>query len=403
MALKKAGRTGFTLANHQEALAGLVGELPRLVYIHGPEDYLRQTALEVVRQRWQENWPDGETLTLYAGEGADALSLADLMGELAGGGLFTRHKLVILRNAHKFLFRTGARGGRESEAGVASVLLERLENLPAGISLLLESSASPPANQTLGKRLLALARSIPCPLVGPREIPAWLAARSRELGKSLETEAGRLLLETQGTSLGFLASELEKLALFVHDRPRISAEDVGEFLTGTVEFDVWGLRQAVEKREADSALAYARKITSQGQRGPDGERSDADKSSHLALAGLLGQIPDLLRAGTARAEKLSPEEYALRENAHPWRSSRSLAPWLAARQFTAAGRYQLRELRSFLTLACDGVKRSHDTGGDPRLELELLALQITRKPVHPRPPDRSGREGEQPSPDFLPG
>lgn len=63
------------------------------------------------------------------------------------------------------------------------------------------------------------------PLKG-RDLTDWIIERARSLGKTLEREAVSLLAEATGGNLWFVASEIEKLALYAGERPAITARDV---------------------------------------------------------------------------------------------------------------------------------------------------------------------------------
>ena len=70
-----------------------------------------------------------------------------------------------------------------------------------------------------------------------------------------------------------------------------------------------------------------------------------------------------LRNGTVSAGDFAAEE--------------KLSPWRAGKLLEAAGRFELPELRRMVGLAADQLRRVHDTGGDPLLALESMAVKFT--------------------------
>lgn len=382
MAAKRTGgeRGGESLRDHRRALDEALAALPPLVVAYGDGDFLRAEAARLFRAAWLEKYPGGDMATLRgAGESRQA-GLADLTGELSGGSLFSREKLIVVRQAERILFPQAARraaaegeGEEEGESGSAGgrekLFLERLEKWPAAIWLFAESSQLP-KNRILGKRLAAAACLIPCPRPNQRELPEWLAGRVAAMGKKVEDEALDLLIRAHGGELGVLAGELDKLALFAGANDMIDVGMAREFFAGTVEFDIFGLSNAVEARDRRQAVLYARRIALQGTRDQRGKREDGERSAHKAMSILAGSVQGMVRARIAMARRLEAAAFAAEEK---------LSPWRAARVMEAAGRFQLTELRRMLGDVAGQLRRMHDTGGDPLLALETMAVRLTSR------------------------
>lgn len=375
MALKRSGaKPQATLQDHRRTLEQVRADLPGMVVVAGECEFLRAEATAVIRDAWLDKYPNGDTVIIRgAGDGRPA-TLADIAAEFSGGSLFAREKLIVVRQAEKILFPTSRAGADDApEASQKPAgdreksFLERLDNPPSLIWLVLET-AQLPKNRTLGKRLAEKCTVIPCPLPFPRDVPAWLSDRARSLGKSLTEEAADLLVRAHGQDLGVLAGEIDKLSLYAGEGKRIDAAMASEFLTGTIEFDVFGFTNAVEARQLEQAVFYARRITEQGTRDQRGKKEDGARSAHRVLAMLAGTVQGLLRARVAAARRLQPAEFAAAEKLSPWRAEKLLA---------ASTRFSLRELRIMARFAADQIRRSHDTGGDPLLALELMAVKFT--------------------------
>ena len=368
----KKGRDGATLREYQTALQSAREELPALIAVYGENEYLRTSAVSALRLAWFERYPEGDVALLRGSGEARVATLADITGELSGGSLFAREKLVVVRQAEKILFPSSS---EQNEAVAASgkagerekAFFQVLEKPSARTWLVLESSQLP-KNRNLGKRISEYCRLIPCPQPTPRDIPDFLHAKARELGHILDDAAADLLHRAYGVDLGILSTEMEKLALFAGEGAPIDAAMVGEFLTGTIEFDIFGFTNAVESRDSAQALFYARRIAMQGTRDQKGKKEDGEKSAHKVVAMLSTTLQNLLRARAARATGISSAEFA---------SSEKLSPWRAEKLMEASGRFSLRELRQMVSYAADQVRRSHDTGSDVTLSLELMAVRFT--------------------------
>ncbi|MCL2001522.1 MAG: hypothetical protein FWG74_08820, partial [Planctomycetes bacterium] len=285
-----------------------------------------------------------------------------------------REKLVLVRQAERLLFPRASQDEEEPADAAAPgsrerVFLESVERKSASIWLVLESSQLL-RNRILGKRLAASAFLIPCPVPTHFEIPGWLDERAAGLGKRLDTMAKELLVRAHGPDPGTLAGEIEKLALYANGNDDIDVGMVREFLTGSVEFAVFSLTNAIESRDREQAVFFARRIALQGMRDQRGRREDGERSAHRALAMLAGTVQGMLRAKVALARRLSAGDFAAEE---------ALSHWRAGKLLEAAGRFSMPELRRMTGMAADQLRRVHDTGGDPLVALETMAVKFTLK------------------------
>ena len=74
------------------------------------------------------------------------------------------------------------------------------------------------------------------------------------LGKKIAPEAARLLVSRAGGEARVLASELEKLASYVGDRPNIESKDVLDLVPQTAGEDFFAMTNALETRDAKGLL-----------------------------------------------------------------------------------------------------------------------------------------------------
>ena len=372
MALRK-GKDQAGMRDHQEALASARADLPPLIAVSGENEFLRARAVADIRDAWLARYPDGDIALLRGSGEARQANLPDITRELSGGSLFAKEKLVIVRQAERILFPQSSQAAESGETPAGKggdrekAFIERLEK-PGQLIWLVTETAQLPKNRTLGKRMAEHCLVVPCPTPTQRDIPVFLQARGRELGHGIDDAAVDLLMRAHGADLGLLSAEMDKLALFAGEGTDIDADMVGKFLTGTIEFDIFGFTNAVEARNAREALFYARRITMQGARDQKGKKEDGEKSAHRIMAMLAGTVQSLLRARVSLARGVDAGDFAAREK---------LSPWRAERLCQASRNFSLRELRVMAAFAADQVRRSHDTGGDVQLALELMAVKFT--------------------------
>ncbi len=377
MAQRKPGKEAAGLRQHQEAVDRYGSDLPKIAVLAGECEFLRSRAVAVCREAWGRRFPEGDQIVVRCSGEARPATLNDLARELSGGSLFGKEKLVVARDAGRILFPVATQNLDEPAAASShpssskprdreKAFVDCLEKPAARIWLLIET-AELPLNRTLGKRLRETALVAPCPQPNQRELVPWLQNQARESGKILMDDALDLLFRSHGSDPGLLASEVDKLILYADAAERIDAAMVGKFLTGSIEFEFFGYTNAIEQKNLPEALFYARRIALQGSRDQKGKRENAENSAHKILALLANTLQNLLRARLALAR---------RQDAYTFAGEAKIVPYRAEMLLAASGRYTPRELRRMLAYAADQIRRTHDTGGDVLLALELMAVKF---------------------------
>ncbi len=379
MAQRKPAKETVGLRQHQKARAAYRSAFPKVAVLTGDCEFLRSQAVADSREAWEAHFPGGDVVVVRCSGEARPVTLPDIVRELSGGSLFGKEKLVLVRDAGRVLFPTAGKGGDEAADTVPltansgnkprdreKAFVDCLEKPASRIWLLLET-ADLPQNRILGKRLKEHALIVPCPQPNQRELAPWLQERAKQAGKILADTALDLLFRSHGSDPGLLASEVDKLILFADAADRIDAAMVGEFLTGTIEFEFFGYTNAIEQKNLKDALFFARRIAIQGSRDQKGKRENAESSAHRILAMLATTLQNLMKARLAASRRL---------DAHAFAGEEKIAPYRAEMLLSSSLRYSPRELRRMLSYAAEQIRRSHDTGGDVLLSLELMAVQF---------------------------
>ena len=86
----------------------------------------------------------------------------------------------------------------------------------------------------------------------------------KEFGKTIEPQALKLLFERVGFHPVAVVMEMEKLALYVDDRPRITVDDLNLMVSRTREDAVFELTEALGKRDLAGALTILNNLLSDG-------------------------------------------------------------------------------------------------------------------------------------------
>ena len=92
----------------------------------------------------------------------------------------------------------------------------------------------------------------------------FVGRQLRQAGKQIEPRAREMILSRAGDNLRGLQQELEKLVLFVGDRPAIRAEDVDMMFTDCGEGWIFDLTRALCERDALAAIRQLSRLMAQG-------------------------------------------------------------------------------------------------------------------------------------------
>jgi DNA polymerase-3 subunit delta len=224
---------------------------PRPLYaLFGEDAYLRGASLDAILRTALGEDPDDMAVSRF--EGAKS-SLADVLDEVRTLPFLAPRRVAIVEDADPFV--TAHRKGLEAYA-------ER----PSATGVLVLSVKSWPSNTRLAKLVEKNGLAIDCKAPKEAELPAWLVqlAKGRE-GVKLDQDAAVLLVELVGAEVGLLASEVEKLAIYVGDLKAIRRDDVARMVgAGRVEA-IWGVIDAATTGRADEALVGLDRLLTSGE------------------------------------------------------------------------------------------------------------------------------------------
>jgi len=196
----------------------------------------------------------------------------------------------------------------------------------------------------------------------------------RATGKRLAPEAGELIARRAGADAAMLASELEKLCLYVGERPVIAPDDVRMVFRDMAESWIFDFTSALAARQLGRALPLLRGLIEQGEP-PLRLLAMIAREARLLL--LARECLDASLRGTWRADVsfntfqsrivplIDEETRSAFGNAHPF---------VLYRRFQDAARISARRLRDALLQLCDLDMRFKSSRGDPALLLEVFVI-----------------------------
>ena len=232
---KNRKQTGLTFSALRSALDQ--GKIAPLYLITGQEHFLAEEAARAISEAIESR--NGEcSRGLYHGDNVD---LATVLDNLRTPGLFSPTPLVIVSPAGRFV--------EKYQKGLGAYAVS-----PAPNSFLLLLVESVDARKKLAKEALKIGGIVACNRLYERDIVPWIMARTKSMKRQIDSAAASLLLEFLGTDLALLASELEKLAVYIGKRKKITANDVQSVSLRDRGRATYELSEAIGRRQPARAL-----------------------------------------------------------------------------------------------------------------------------------------------------
>jgi DNA polymerase-3 subunit delta len=171
-----------------------------------------------------------------------------------------------LTATHRYLLADGV---DRWSAKQAEPVIAVLGALPPDTTVVLVAREAPP-RLTAPKRLIDAVESAGGEVLRyaaprPRELPRWVVAEARRRGFELEPAAAKLLVERLGDATMRLATELDRLSVWVEPGGAVGVADLEAMIADTSEEVAWALSDAIVDQDPGAALAAAERLADQGE------------------------------------------------------------------------------------------------------------------------------------------
>jgi DNA polymerase-3 subunit delta len=230
-----------------------------LYVLYGADQFRLREELNRIRSGLDKNGDLAHNTVRLEARG---LSVSDLQAATQSASFFAEDRLVIVEGLQARF--SGARRGRRPAAnsnnGAASDLdafVAVLTNLPPTTTVVLIDETS----GALAEALKGNAKVMPFAVMKNAELSQWARARIKECRADFQPQAiDRLLSLIDGSHIGELANEIDKLATYALGR-QVTAADVDEMVSAAKETMAWDLYDPLIEGRGDKALqAYERMI-----------------------------------------------------------------------------------------------------------------------------------------------
>ena len=198
-----------------------------LIFIHGEDLYSSQQYLESVIFDFKTKHT-GSVHVFRATEN----SWEEMASVIAGSGLFSTKKLVVLKNIL---------AEKEIREALDSFLKD--SSLDADTTLVIYQSGTVDKRLGLVGRLIKEVENKEFALLSPLEVERFITKRAQELGKAIEHPAAQMLAGITGSDLWRACSEVDKLAHSVKNT--ITIADVRSGVAGNLNDNIWQFVDAV--------------------------------------------------------------------------------------------------------------------------------------------------------------
>ena len=226
------------------------GKLRPVYIIAGEESYLANSALQRIEESVTEKDSSGLARTVFTGKEVTAHELLDTVRSLP---LLGGRPVAIVRDAE----------GLSKDA---------FEKLTAYVAKPLESSTLILVASKLDGRSkfmqaaskTAAATIIECKPLYANQVPSWINMEISRRGKKISQEAARYLADIVGQDLGQVVSAIERLTLFIGDRPTIDLKDVEESIAETTQRSIFELTDAVGRKKLNRSVSVLKNLVEFG-------------------------------------------------------------------------------------------------------------------------------------------
>jgi DNA polymerase-3 subunit delta len=229
------------------------GKIDPLYHFTGEEDFLKEEAWRKISTVLVPEDLKSFNLDLLYGSETSAV---EIISKVSTAPINSEKRLVVVFDLHKL------------SPFYKDVLLSYLPKLPDFTCLIL---TSPKLDDKTKKTkfystLNKLATTVDFTRLYDDKIPTWIEAKFREYGKKIAKEAVLILHKYVGNNLSDLASEIEKLVLYVGERESINSLDVESVVGLSKTYNIFQLNDAIGEKDCEKALEILKNIFLLGEK-----------------------------------------------------------------------------------------------------------------------------------------
>jgi DNA polymerase-3 subunit delta len=199
----------------------------------------------------------------------------------------------------------------------------------------------------------------------------FIGQRLRDAGRGLDAQARDMIVARAPNDMRGLGQELDKLVLYVGDRPAIRSQDVDAIMADHGEGWIFDLTRSLGERDALSALRHFARLIAQGEHPLKLLSVLAGELRRLLLARQLLETD--LRGRWRRGMSYTQFQKDILDQGQPLLSRNGYADYMCLQR---ASTFSLAALVSHLKAVHDADLRLKSSIGQPRLIMETLIVAM---------------------------
>ncbi|ARN57725.1 DNA polymerase III subunit delta [Sedimentisphaera salicampi] len=178
----------------------------------------------------------------------DKTEASHVLDELRTPAFLAERKVVLIRQADNFI------------SSNSELLIKYLDS-PASKGILVLTASALRSNTRIAKKIKSAGRLKQISRPSYREMAFYPAEYAKNnCGKKLSSSTARLIIEFAGEEPQMIANEIEKLAVYVGDRDKITEEDVEALCGANRTFGVFNVIDAMSSGQAGQAVSRLRNL-----------------------------------------------------------------------------------------------------------------------------------------------
>lgn len=214
------------------------GKIPALCYLYGEESFLVDRAAQSLLERAIDPSLKDFNFNVFYGNESKGVDIVDAAQTLP---MFAERRAVLVKRADAL------------KAEALEALLPYIQN-PAATTCLIFTGIKVDQRKKVFLDLKKQGALVEYKRLYDNKLGGFIQSEAKLQGRQIEPAAAELLAFLIGNNLQELSSQVEKLAVYVGDRPRISVDDVREMASSTKAFTVFELARFLGVRDLQSAL-----------------------------------------------------------------------------------------------------------------------------------------------------
>ncbi|RIN00201.1 DNA polymerase III subunit delta [Staphylococcus warneri] len=265
---------------------------------------------------------------------------------------FSDKKAILVKNAYVF---TGEKVTKELNQNTDQ-LMEFLEKYDGDNLIIFEVYQNKlDERKKLTKTLKKNGQLKKVEQMSEEEIKKWIQSKLNENFKDIKQDALNMFIELTGVNFNIISQELDKLMLFLGDRPTINKDDVNHIINRSLEQNVFLLTEYIQKRQKNKAIQLVKDLINM-------------KEEPIKLLALITSNYRLYYQCKILSQKgYSGQQIAKTVNVHPYRVKLALGQ---------VRHYQLEDLLNIIDSCAETDYKLKSSYMDKQLILELFILSL---------------------------